>query len=75
MYQFHGPAARKWKAWNEGLKTALLKNQNPQGSGCKAGSWEPVDRWSGDGGRVYGTALNALTLETYYRHPLIPMGK
>jgi hypothetical protein len=27
-----------------------------------------VDRWSGEGGRVYATAINALTLEVYYRY-------
>ena len=32
------------------------------------GSWEPIDRWGGEGGRVYATAINALTLEVYYRY-------
>jgi hypothetical protein len=32
------------------------------------GSWDPVDAWGEAGGRVYATAINALTLETYYRH-------
>jgi hypothetical protein len=27
-----------------------------------------VDRWGFEGGRVYATAINALTLEVYYRY-------
>jgi len=27
-----------------------------------------VDRWSCRGGRVYATAINALSLQTYYRY-------
>ncbi len=33
-------------------------------SGPEAGSWEPSDRWSAAGGRVYSTALAALILRT-----------
>jgi hypothetical protein len=32
------------------------------------GSWDPVDPWGSAGGRVYSTAINALTLEVYYRY-------
>jgi hypothetical protein len=66
LYAVDGPSGKSWKKWNESLKEALVKNQNPLG--CAAGSWEPTDRWAGEGGRVYATALNALTLETYYRY-------
>jgi len=31
------------------------------------GSWEPEDPWARDPGRVYATAINAVTPETYYR--------
>ncbi len=68
LFQFDGPEGPKWRAWNEPMKVALVKNQNPRSTGCKAGSWEPADRWSSAGGRVYATALNALTLEVYYRY-------
>jgi hypothetical protein len=27
-----------------------------------------MDRWGAVGGRVYATAINALTLETFYRY-------
>ncbi len=32
---------------------------------CKRGSWEPSERWSGEGGRVYVTAMNAYTLTLF----------
>jgi len=68
LFQYDGPSGPKWKAWNADMKRALVGNQNTDLLGCKAGSWEPVDRWGGEGGRVYGTAINALTLEVYYRY-------
>lgn len=67
MFQYDGPAGPGWTKWNAAMKTALVKNQNGGGS-CKSGSWEPVDRWSCEGGRVYATAINCLTLEVYYRY-------
>ena len=68
LFQYDGPKGPKWRAWNEPMKDALVKNQNVKSSGCRRGSWEPVDRWSCEGGRVYATAINALTLEVYYRY-------
>jgi hypothetical protein len=38
------------------------------GPGPLAGSWDPDPVWGGHGGRVYSTALAAMTLEVYYRH-------
>lgn len=60
-----------WQKWNPALTAALVKSQNPDSAGCRAGSWEPNDRWSCEGGRVYATAMNALTLEVYYRYPSV----
>jgi hypothetical protein len=68
LFQYDGPSGPKWAAWNPLLKEALVPTQNGAGSGDKAGSWEPVSRWSMEGGRVYVTAMNALTLEVYYRY-------
>lgn len=70
LFFLDGPSGPKWKSWNTSMKEALLKNQNPESAGCRAGSGEPVDRWSGEGGRVYATALNALALEVHYRYDL-----
>jgi hypothetical protein len=68
LFQFDGPSGPKWKAWNTDMKDTLVKNQNAEKGQCKNGCWEPSDRWSGAGGRVYATAINALTLEVYYRY-------
>jgi hypothetical protein len=68
LFQYDAPGGTHWKQWNERMKDALVKNQCVGKDGCKNGSWEPVDRWSHAGGRVYATAINALTLEVYYRY-------
>jgi len=67
-YWFHGTEAMAriggdaWTKWRGALEEALLKNQNPAGSGARAGSWDPAGPWGDDGGRVYSTALMALSL-------------
>ena len=63
QFQVGGQA---WERWNPAMKEALLPHQR-QG-GCEDGSWDPIDEWGGPGGRVYATAINALTLEIYYRY-------
>jgi hypothetical protein len=68
LFQFDGPSGPSWKAWNENMKNALVANQKRAADGCQNGSWDPIDRWGFEGGRVYATAINALTLEVYYRY-------
>lgn len=68
LFQFDGPTGSKWRAWNEDMKNALVKNQETASKGCRSGSWEAADTWSRQGGRVYATAINTLTLEVYYRY-------
>ena len=75
LFQFDGPKGQKWSSWNEPMKKMLVENQNLKSSGCRRGSWEPVDRWSCEAGRVYATAINALTLEVYYRYANVFTGK
>jgi len=69
LASFHagGP---QWDRWNAALQAALLPLQRRDG-GPLAGSWDPDPVWGGHGGRVYSTALAAMTLEVYYRH--LPM--
>ena len=67
LYKYDGPDGPTWRKWNEAMVTALVDHQNRGGD--KEGSWEPESRWSCKGGRVYATAINALTLEVYYRYP------
>ena len=66
IFQVGGP---DWKTWNAALKTAVLDHQRKDTDPCSyKGSWDPLDPWGPDGGRVYATAMCALCLETYYRH-------
>lgn len=55
-----------WQKWNQAIKKTLVQNQVP--SGPETGSWEPRDRWSVYGGRIYTTAMANLTLQVYYRY-------
>ena len=56
-----------WEAWNLQIKRTLLSTQSH--SKHESGSWPPESNWVGiSGGRVYATAINVLTLETYYRY-------
>ncbi len=66
LASFHagGP---QWDAWNTRLQATLLPLQHRSG-GALDGSWDPDRTWGRHGGRVYATALSALTLEVYYRH-------
>jgi hypothetical protein len=50
----------EWKTWRTALTEALVPNQRR--GGCASGSWEAIDEWGLAGGRVYATAINALTL-------------
>ncbi|HLY10210.1 MAG TPA: hypothetical protein VKW04_12960 [Planctomycetota bacterium] len=52
-----------WQAWSSAARRVLISHQRKYADGCGCGSWDPVDRWSPEGGRVYATAMNALTLE------------
>jgi hypothetical protein len=58
---------RRWKEWQAGLTHAVAEQQRPDGDAH--GSWDPQhDPWGGQGGRVYATALQALTLEAFNRY-------
>lgn len=62
LFQYGGAA---WNQWNPPLQKALLESQRR--GGCEDGSWDPVGEWGPRGGRVYSTALGAMTFEVYYR--------
>jgi hypothetical protein len=51
--------------WFRALDAALLALQCRDGPA--AGSWDPIDAWGEDGGRVYATAMNVLALQARYR--------
>jgi hypothetical protein len=64
LYQHGG---EPWTKWNTALRDRLIGLQST--SGHQTGSWEPDSSLYGaKGGRIYSTALAALTLEVYYRY-------
>ena len=68
-FQLDGPDGPMWTRWKDPLIDALVPHQGTTKDGCANGSWDPQeDRWGSAGGRVYAVALNALTLEVYYRY-------
>jgi hypothetical protein len=69
MFQAGGDA---WKRWNDVVRETIVGLQRHEG--CPRGSWDPDDRWGATGGRVYSTALAALTLEVYYRYANLSEG-
>jgi hypothetical protein len=65
----HQVGGESWKRWNVAMSNSILAHQRMDGTPCHAkGSWDPVDTWSRQGGRVYSTAILALCLEVYYRY-------
>ncbi len=75
LYQHGG---EPWTKWNAALRDRLVGLQRT--TGHQTGSWEPDGSLYGaKGGRIYCTALAALSLEVYYRYlrlydaPKIPL--
>jgi Ca-activated chloride channel family protein len=68
LFQFDGPDGPMWRKWNESMKSALVPSQKTGQDGCANGSWSPISRWAEPGTRVWATAVNALTMEIYYRY-------
>ncbi len=62
----HQLGGAEWETWNAKVREALVTSQRDDGP--HAGSWDPRTRWGDYGGRVYSTAMAALTLEVYYRY-------
>jgi hypothetical protein len=70
LYQMGG---KWWDPWNKKMTAAVLRSQRQDGNA--KGSWDPVDPWGDDGGRVYSTAIMCLCLEVYYRYGKILGGR
>ncbi len=67
-YWFHATGALRalgtdaqWSRWRKSVRRALERQQRM--GGPESGSWDPIGEWCIAGGRVYATAINALTLE------------
>jgi len=63
----HGFGGKRWERWVGEFRKALLSYQRLDG--CESGSWPPAGAWGSQGGRVYASALNTLTLLTPWRYP------
>jgi hypothetical protein len=59
----------EWARWYAAVKDAMLSGQQKgePGEDCRRGSWDPIDPWGTQGGRVYATAMAVLCLEGPYR--------
>lgn len=62
LFHVGGPG---WEPWNERMREHLIDSQEQ--SGHMAGSWYFEDPYGREGGRLYTTAMCAMTLEIYYR--------
>jgi hypothetical protein len=64
----HHCGGAPWKQWNPRMRDSLVDSQSKEGH--TAGSWYFAngDRGASRAGRLYCTALAAMTLEVYYRH-------
>jgi len=66
MFQVGGEA---WSKWEGALKSQVVDKQRHDTDFCMyKGSWDNIDPWGPDGGRVYSTAACALCLEVWYRY-------
>lgn len=73
LFMFAGPDTPfaklgYWQKWKTPMERAVRQGAQRAPAGHEAGSWDPVSRWAGGGGRIYTTALNTLTLEVYHRY-------
>jgi hypothetical protein len=56
--------------WERALDEQLVPAQRKDGDPCDfRGSFDPVDAWGAEGGRVYSTATAALALLAAHRYP------
>ena len=64
----HHYGGQPWEKWNQWMRDYLVQSQSQNGS--EIGSWY-LDGPFDDAGRLYCTALAAMTLEVYYRYSTI----
>jgi len=70
LYQICRPESLNWQRWNLAMRDRLVRSQVSIGE--DRGSWYFTGGHGGKaGGRVYCTAMAAMTLEIYYRYPRI----
>ena len=67
MFQLGGT---EWRTWYSKLTEAAVAGQQKgdPAEACQRGSWDPIDPWGTQGGRIYATAMMVLSLEGPYRY-------
>ncbi len=75
LFQHTSGKGEIWKKWNTSLRDMLIESQAT--TGHESGSWffEREGTHSKSGGRLYCTAMAAMTLEVYYRYMPIYQAK
>ena len=73
LNQLDGPdsprkSGKYWGPWNKAMVETVLALQTSADRSCNNGGWIQQDRWAHNGGCIYTTAINILTLEVYYRY-------
>jgi hypothetical protein len=53
--------------WLRAMRNAVAENQITDKKRDEFGSWEPIDPWSAQGGRIYSTAMCCMALESCWR--------
>ncbi|HVX13381.1 MAG TPA: prenyltransferase/squalene oxidase repeat-containing protein [Pirellulales bacterium] len=68
IHQYDGPDGDIWQAWNVKMRDSLVASQAMEKH--ETGSWmfKGADHGFDAGGRLYCTAMAAMTLEIYYRY-------
>jgi hypothetical protein len=54
--------------WEADARRALVAGQQAIVESCDQGSWDAIDAWGGEGGRVYMTAMACLCLSAPHRY-------
>jgi len=68
VFQYGG---EPWKKWNSSMRDFLVARQSKDGHEKGSWSFKRGDSGASAGGRLYCTAMAAITLETYYANPRI----
>lgn len=58
----------EWDEWNRVMRDFLVESQETKGTKRGSWYWDAGNHSSDSGGRLYHTALAAMTLEVYYRY-------
>jgi len=66
LFQYTSGKGELWGKWNGKMRDMLIQSQSKEGH--EKGSWSFGGGTNEKGGRLYCTAMTAMTLEIYYRY-------